>query len=246
MKTWHDDDDFWETMAAFLFDEERQSAAPVEIDQVMALLDIDPDSAVLDLCCGPGRHSLELARRGLRVTGVDRTAAYLKRACKQAESEGLDVEFVQDDVRRFCRPDAFDSAMMMYTSFGYFEQADENRQVLVNAHRSLKEQGMLIIDVMGKEVLARVFDERDWHEQHGIFFLQERQVSKNWSWMENRWIMLDGQNRHEFKVSHWIYSAVELTTLLEGCGFSAVDVYGDFDGAPYDHKARRLITVAHK
>ncbi len=246
MKTWHDDDDFWETMAAFMFDEERLSSTPVEIDQVLALLDLGPDSAVLDLCCGPGRHSLELARRGLHVTGVDRTTAYLKKARKQARSEGLDVKFVQEDMRCFCKPDTFDSAMMMFTSFGYFEEPDENMAVLVNTYRSLKEQGTLIIDVMGKEVLARIFGERDWHEQDGVIFLQEHKISKNWSWMENRWIMLDGQKRREFEVSHWIYSAAELTTILAGCGFSSVDVYGDFDGAPYDHKARRLITVAHK
>lgn len=246
MATWHDNDDFWETMMPFMFDEARWDAAPVEIDQVISLLDVSPESAILDLCCGPGRHSLELARRGFRVTGVDRTAAYLEKARKQAESEGLAVEFVQNDMRRFCRPNTFDGVIMMFTSFGYFEEPAENRQVLSNAYRSLKDQGTLAIDVMGKEVLARIFSERDWHEQDGVIFLQERRVCENWSWMENRWIRLDSQERCEFKVSHWIYSAVELSTMLKECGFSSVDVYGDIEGASYDHKARRLVTVAHK
>jgi SAM-dependent methyltransferase len=246
MTTWHDNDDFWATMAPFMFGEERWDAAPTEMEQVISLLGVAPESAILDLCCGPGRHSLELARRGFRVTGVDRTAAYLQRACQRTEREGLAVEFVQDDMRHFCRPNGFDSVIMMFTSFGYFEEPAENRQVLANAHRSLKDQGTLIIETMGKEILARIFSERDWIEQDGVIFLQERKVSKNWSWMENRWIRLDNQGRHEFKVSHWIYSAVELYDMLTACGFSSVDVYGDIEGAPYDHKAKRLVTVAHK
>ena len=118
--------------------------------------------------------------------------------------------------------------------------------MLVNVCRSLKNQGTLVIEMMGKEILARIFGERDWHEQDGVIFLEERKVCKNWSWMENRWIKIDEQGRHEFKVSHWIYSAVELTTMLKACGFSAVDIYGDMEGAPYDHKAKRLVAVAHK
>ena len=224
MTTWHDSDDFWETMAPFMFGEERWDATPAEVDRVISLLDIAPEGAILDLCCGPGRHSLELARRGFRVTGVDRTAAYLEKARQQAESEGLAVEFVQDDMRDFCRPDGFDSIIMMFTSFGYFEEPAENRQVLVNARRSLKSQGTLIIEMMGKEILARIFSERDWHEQDGVIFLQERKISKNWSWMDNRWIKIDDQGRHEFRVSHWIYSAVELSAMLKECGFSSVDV----------------------
>ena len=229
-----------------MFDEQRWAAAPVEVEQVVHLLGVSPGAAILDLCCGPGRHSLELARRGFRVTGVDRTAAYIKKAQKQAEEERLAVEFVQEDMRHFCRPNAFDGAISMFTSFGYFEDPAENRQVLVNVYRSLKDQGALIIDVMGKEVLARIFRERDWSERNGAIILKECRVDKNWSWMENRWIMFEGQERREFKVSHWIYSAAELTALLKECGFGSIDVYGDLEGAPYDHTARRLVTVAHK
>ena len=246
MKTWHENDEFWETMAPMMFGEERWAAAPVEIDQVILLLGVSPGAAILDLCCGPGRHSLELARRGFRVTGVDRTAAYLEKARKEATGEGLDIEFVQDDMRHFCRPSVFDSAMMMSTSFGYFENPAENRQVLANVYRSLKDQGTLILDVMGKEVLARIFSERDWSEHDGVVLLQERKVVRDWSWMENRWILFRNQERHEFKVSHWLYSATELSALLKECGFGSVDVYGSLEGVSYDHRARRLVVVAHK
>jgi SAM-dependent methyltransferase len=190
---------------------------------------------------------LELARRGFRVTGVDRTAAYLEQARRQAEAEGLTVEWVQADMREFCRPDAFDAAINLYTAFGYFEDPADDRAVATNLLRSLRSGGGLVIELMGKEVLARIFLERYWTElPDGTLILEEGQIRPGWDWVENRWILIRGTERTEFRVSHRLYSAVELSSLLTGCGFASVDVYGGLDGSPYDHTARRLVVVARK
>jgi hypothetical protein len=132
----------------------------------------------------------------------------------------------------------------MFTSFGYFEDAAENRQVLVNVRRSLKAGGKMIIEVMGKEVLARVFKERDWRELDGIYMLQERKVRRDWSWIDNLWILIDGNSRREYLVSHWVYSATELRALFLENGFNSATIYGGLDGSAYDHEAERLVAVA--
>jgi len=243
---WHDQDDFWKSMAPFLFTAEHWAKAPMQVEQVLVLLGVMPGASVLDLCCGPGRHAFELARRGLHVTGVDRTAAYLDYARKQAEAEGVAIEFVLEDMRSFCRPEAFDGAINLYTSFGYFDSPEDDRQVVLNVFRSLRDGGRFVIEMMGKEVLAGIFRERDWREQSGVILLEERRVSDNWKRMENRWTLIDGDSRKEFTVSHRLYSAAELTSLVLDCGFASVDVYGDLSGAPYDHTAERLVVVAHK
>jgi len=245
-KPWYEDDSFWETWGSVIFSEQHLARARGEIDGVISLLAIKPGIHILDLCCGVGRHSLELARRGFQVTGVDRTRSYLDRASKQAEAEGLKVEFVQDDMRNFCRPDAFDAVINMFTSFGYFEDPKDDKQVLGNVYRSLKSGGVFIMDTLGKEVLARVFTERNWEEEKGIFRLTEHKVSHNWGWMENRWIMFKDNKRIESKVTHRLYSAVELASLFAECGFRQINTYGDLSGSPYDHTARRLVMVAHK
>jgi len=245
-RAWHDDDTFWETMAPKMFGEAAWLTAIEQMDHVVTLLRLTPDQIILDLCCGPGRHSLTLARRGFRVTGVDRTAAYLARARQQAEAESLAVEWVQDDMRTFCRPAAFDGVLSMFTSFGYFADQAENRQVLENIYRSLKPGGAVLIDTMGKEVLARIFRERDWYEQDGILFLEERKISQSWAEIEARWIMIQGAERHEFAFSHHLYAASELQGLLKSVGFSAADAYGDLTGTSYDQNARRLVVVGRK
>jgi len=246
MKAWHEEDAFWTKWAPFIFFERRWEQARGEVADIISLLKVSPGASILDLCCGPGRHSLQLARSGFSVTGVDRTKMYLEKARKQAEKEGLEAEFIQNDMRTFCRPDTFNVVINLFTSFGYFEDMNDDRRVAENVYRSLRENGVFLIDTMGKEVLARVFRERDWYEVNGILVLQERRVSRNWSWMENRWIMVKDGKTEESRLSHRLYSAAELTALLRDCGFSSIDVYGDLTGTPYDHTAKRLVAVAHK
>lgn len=245
-KPWYEDDHFWEAVYPIMFNDERWTAASGEIEKLITLLDLTPSARILDLCCGPGRHSLELARRGFSVTGVDRTPLYLEIAKKKAKSEGLNIDFLQEDMRYFCRPATYDGVINLFTSFGYFEDPKEDRKVLLNTHHSLKNGGKLLMDLMGKEVMARIFHERDWHEENGAIVLEERKVSRDWSWSENRCIVLKGETRKEFRFAHRIYSAAELSALLKECGFSSVDVYGDLKGSPYDHKAQRLVIVAQK
>ena len=246
MSTWHESDHFWETLAPVFFGPQRWEVVPAEVEQIVGLLGVGPGAAILDLCCGPGRHALELARRGFRVTGVDRTATYLERARERAQEEGLDVEFVLEDMRQFCRPDAFDAVLSMFTSFGYFEDPAQNRQVLSNVYRSLRDGGVLLLELVGKEILARIFQERSWEEHGDILMLEERSIHQDWTWVEKRWIVQQGEERHEFVVSHWLYSAAELSAMLKTCGFDTVMAYGDLEGAPYDHAARRLVVVARK
>lgn len=245
-KPWHEDDMFWETWGPVMFSQQRLADSPAEVERIVSLLGIRPGACVLDLCCGVGRHSLELARRGFDVTGVDRTRRYLDQASEQADKEGLKIEFVQDDMRTFCRPDTFDAVINMFTSFSYFEDPEEDRQVVVNVYRSLISGGVFLLETMGKEILARIFLERNWHEENGVLILEERKVSRNWGWMENRWIMFKDDKRTEFKVTHRLYSATELAAVLAGCGFTQVDVYGDLEGGAYDQTAKRMVVVGHK
>lgn len=245
-KPWHEDDALWETWGPIMFTQQVLADAVSEIEKLVSLPGIKPGARVLDLGCGVGRHSVELARRGFQVTGVDRTRRYLEQASGKAGKERLKVEFVQDDMKVFCRPEAFDVVINMFTSFSYFEDPEEDRQVVENVYRSLKPGGVFLLEIMGKEVLARIFREKDWREQDGAFILCERKVSRNWGWMENRWIMFKDDKRTEFKVTHRLYSATELSSLLTGCGFAHVDVYGDLTGSPYDQTAKKMEIVARK
>lgn len=245
-KAWYENDSWWEALAPVLFPTARWQNTGLEVDRIVGLTGLQPGATVLDLCCGEGRHSLELARRGFHVTGVDRTNFYLAKGTELAKAEGLNIEFVQEDMRRFCRENSFDAVINMFTSFGYFEDQEDDYSVAANVYRSLKPGGVFLLDLMSKEILARIFRERDWHRIDDTIILEERRVSRNWGWIDSRWTLLRKNDRHELTVSHRLYSAAELVTLLESSGFKTIDIYGGLDGGPYDHTANRLVALAGK
>ncbi|HBG28180.1 MAG: hypothetical protein A2Y10_19570 [Planctomycetes bacterium GWF2_41_51] len=245
-QSWYEDEKFWKDTSPIIFNEKILACATDEIKQLIKVIGMRKGSKVLDLCCGIGRHSIELARKGFKVVGVDLTEQYLNKARKQARAEGLNVDFVRDDMRRFCQLEYFDAAINMYTAFGYFENPADDRRVLSNVYYSLRKGGTLIIQTMSKEVLARIFQARDWYRQNGKIILEERTLRDNWSWIDCTWTVLDKNKRYEYKFGHRIYSAAELTALLKDCGFGSVKIYSDFNGCDYDQNAKRLIAVAKK
>jgi len=244
---WYDDDSFWDDFAAFMFPSDRWAKTPLEVDGILALTGVAAGGGVLDLCCGPGRHSLDLARRGFRVTGVDRTVAYLARARASAAAEGLAIDFVHADMREFARPAAFDLALSLFTSFGYFERPEDDRAVVRHVCESLRPGGCFVMEMMGKEVLARIYGERRWETvEDGSWVLQESRLGSHWGWIENRWILVKEGRQREHRFGHRLYAATELVSLLEGVGFSTVRSFGDLGGSPYDQRAQRLVVVARK
>jgi SAM-dependent methyltransferase len=239
---WHETDEFWDHLGPILFEAGRWETAPSEIDSVLSLLGAPAGSPLLDLCCGPGRHALELARRGFRVTGVDRTASFLDMARNAAD--GLPAEFVQDDMRNFCRPEAYTGIINLYSSFGYFEDPADDRSALENMWHSLQPGGTLVMEMLGKEILARHLPGRNWVEWENGFLLEATQITQDLSWLENRWITITEDGVNEFFWGHRLYSAPELSALLTDVGFTDTRIYGSLSATPYNHSASRLVAVA--
>ena len=242
-----ENDEFWEAAAPAIFSEARWKSAPQEADGILSLLQPAPGAAVLDLCCGPGRIALELARRGYRVTGVDRTAAYLREAASRARRENLDIEFIHEDMREFARPEAFDAAINFYTSFGYSEDPADDRRALENVFASLKPGGRLLLEAMGREVLAAGFTPRDWHSPAGgLYLIEDRRIVDSWSAIETRWVLASEGGTREFTFRLRLYTGTEVRALLRDIGFSSVDIFGSLEGVPYDQNASRLVVLATK
>jgi SAM-dependent methyltransferase len=251
---WFNDNDFWEHYAPVIFDESRLAEVPAVTDGVTRLARLDlyqnknrhSGPFALDLCCGFGRITLELARQGFTATGVDLNERYLRTARETAAREGLDVTFIQKDIRGFKQKNAFDVAVNLYNSFGYFENPDDDLLALRNVHYSLRKGGSLIIDVLGKEIAVRDYIEAEWFERGGYTVLTESNPVDSWASVCNRWILIkDGQRQEKVFVQR-LYAASELRSLLFQAGFTAVELYGNWDESPYDEKAQTLIAVGRK
>ena len=195
MAEWFDNETFWMEMYPYLFTEQRFAAAEEQIEKIFELVGFQ-GKTVLDLCCGPGRHSISLAKRGIQVTGVDRTAFFLEKAKEKARAEEVNVEWVLEDMRRFVRPVSYDLVLNMFTSFGYFDDKSDDLIVLKNVFTSLKPGGAFLIDVMGKERLAKIFqptvsDVLD----DGTMIVQRPEIYNNWTRVKSDWTIIKGDHR---------------------------------------------------
>jgi SAM-dependent methyltransferase len=243
---WFADEDFWEAAFPFMFPEARFANAAEQAEKVLKLVGAEPQ-CILDLCCGPGRHSVPLAKMGYRVTGVDRSPFLLNKARHSAVAAGLDIEWVEQDIRDFRRPASFDLAINLFTSFGYFEDDAENRAVLRNVFESLTSGGAFVIDTLGKEPFARIFQPAGADEVPGAgWMIQRRTVSDDWSRVSVEMLLIQNNVVRTHGFRHWLYSGRELKEMLRAAGFAEVRLYGNLDGIDYGPEAQRLVAVARK
>ncbi|MFQ5924306.1 MAG: class I SAM-dependent methyltransferase [Anaerolineales bacterium] len=246
MADWFSDEAFWRMFFPVLFPEERFDIAGEQVDKILALVDFEGNS-VLDLACGPGRHSVELARKGLKVVGVDLSQFLLEKAKERANAAGVEVEWIHDDMRSFKRPASFDLCLSMFTSFGYFDEKKDDVAVIRNIYESLNEGGVCLVDVVGKEWLAKHFQPTTSRElDDGTLMIERHEIVDDWSRIRNRWIMLKEGKAEEYLFEHTVYSAQELKDRFADVGFGRVEVYGDLEGAEYGPAATRLIATARK
>jgi SAM-dependent methyltransferase len=246
MAEWFEDESFWIETFPTMFPDTRFLVAEEQVTKALALAEI-PQGAVLDLCCGPGRHSVVLAKLGFQVTAVDRTSYLLSIARERAARRNVEIEFVLEDMRHFVRPEAFDLVLNMFTSFGYFDQKDEDLQVLRNIHESLKPGGVFLIDVISKEFLAKNFQATSSVKgPDGVLVVERREICDDWTRIRNEWILIKDQTAKQFKFSHTIYSGQELRSLMQRAGFDLISLFGDLDGNEYGINATRLIAMGRK
>jgi len=207
---------------------------------------LDSSPKILDVCCGFGRISSELARRGYSVTGIDITESYLQTAREEASYENLNIEYIHCDARDFVRHEFFDIAINIYISFGYFASQQDDLQLLRNVYESLKPGGCFIIETLGKEIAVRDFVEAEWFERAGYTMLTEYEPLDSWTFLKNRWILIKDEKRIEKILTQRLYSASELRSILLEAGFSKVEIYGNWNESSYDQNAAKLIAVARK
>lgn len=218
-----------------------------EVEGIVEILGLPQGARVLDLACGWGRHSIELARAGFRVTGVDLSETLLARARRRAEAAGVSVEWVRADMREVPREGEFDAVLSLYSSLGYFLSDEEDLRVLRGAHRALRPGGWLLLETMHRDHVVGGYADRDWWEaDDGTLVWVEREfdavegVSREWL----RWRKGEegGEKFHALRVR----TATEWDALLRRAGLRPVEWYGGWEMEPFVHTSEVLVAAARK
>ena len=243
---WFADETIWKDLYPFTFPESTFALADGQVEKILRLTGVG-GGTVLDLCCGPGRHAVALAKRGFAVTAVDRTLFLLEDARARAAHANLRVEFVLDDMRRFSRPASFDLIINFFTSFGYFDDPADDLRVLELVRENLRPGGVFVLEMVSKERLARDFQATTSRElPNGQILFERHEIVDDWTRVRNRWTLIRADSTRTFEFTHRIYSGQEMKDLLAKAGLSGAHVYGDLDGSSYGFGAHRLIAVARR
>ena len=243
---WFADESIWKDLYPFHFPESTFAVGDDQVEKMLRLTGV-AGGQVLDLCCGPGRHAVPLAKRGFSVTAVDRTSFLLDLARARAAQARLSIEFLLEDMRRFSRPATFDLIINMFTSFGYFDDREEDLRVLELVRKNLRPGGVFIIEMVSKERIAQVFNATTSMQlPNGDVLFERHEIIDDWTRIRNRWTLMRAGGARAFEFTHRIYSGQEMKDLLAAAGLIGARLYGDLDGRPYGVNVQRLVAVAQR
>ncbi|WP_395373174.1 class I SAM-dependent methyltransferase [Marinicella sp. W31] len=243
---WYQDEQLWEIFYDSMFDADSFAVASEQVPKILSMVPAKVNK-VLDLACGPGRHLIPFAQMGLDVTGVDSSGFLLNRAAHMIESEDLAATLVHADMLDYETTTGFDLVTNLFTSFGYYEDPQDNQKLLAQIHHMLKDSGYLVLDVFGKENLLQTMEPVHLTEyDNGDIRVERPLLTDEMQVFSNEWILIRGDQAYRKQYQHYVYSGVELRQMLKQAGFSSVKLYGSFDADPYDMESERLIAVAQK
>ncbi len=244
---WFENEDFWLNYAPIMFDAQHWAQANGIAQSIKKIAELNDGASVLDVCCGPGRISVELALLNLEVTGVDITQPFLDAAKESANDEKVSLNLINADMRTFRSKTKFDCAINVYNSFGYCNSIEEDFQILKSVYNSLKKGGKFILECISRETAIKFFTEGEWFERAGKTVLTDFSVEGAWEGLKSKWILIskDG-SRMEHTFVQRLYSAADLRDELLKIGFKSAQVFGGWDLRPYNQTADTMLILAEK
>jgi SAM-dependent methyltransferase len=210
-----------------------------DVDFICDVLGLDDGAKVLDLFCGTGRHSLELAKRGYSVTGIELNHDYLELGKKGGKAIENTPNFIQGDVRCVNYGEGYDAVIIMYQSFGYFSDS-EDKLVLSKVYDVLNIGGKFLIEILNRNWILNNFVEIQETEVEGILIVEKRKFDELTN--RNNFII----QRHEkdgiiTKQGSWrLYTANEMIKILGSLGFQYLGGYSNREKEILDDETRLM------
>lgn len=211
---------------------EKELAAPV-------------GSKFLDIPCGNGRLSVELAKRGYKMTGLDLSEEFLQEA-RSNPSITPQPQWISGDMRRLEWKNQFDGAFCFGNSFGYMEYPDMEI-FLSGLSRALKRKGRFILETgIVAEALLPNYKEREWYQFDDILFTIENHYQADTSCLETKMTFVRNGKTETRESLHWVYTAAEIRRILERAGFEILETYESTDSKPFRLGSQELFVVSQK
>lgn len=217
-------------------------------------LNCEKGAHVLDVPCGNGRLSFEMAKRGLRVTGIDISREFIEEARAiqnggvgpPTTAGGSDITFILGDMRYVEAVTTYDGAYCFGNSFAFFDHS--NMQLFLSAiARGLKPGARFLIETgMAAESVLPDFEEQSCHEMGDMIITMKEQYVAVESCIDSEYIFEREGKTETRRAREWIYTVAEIRRMLEHAGFAILNVYGSLKGEPYKLGDQELFIVTSK
>jgi len=242
--TWYKD---WFNSKNYLrvYSHRNQEEAERLVDLIAKILNLPANSSVLDMACGAGRHAVTFAKMGYKVTAVDLSHLLISEAKKNADQEGVELDFVLCDILEFETNKKFDLTVNLFTSIGYFDNDEENYAVIKKAYDLLKSGGYFVLDYFNKEFLLKNLIPMTVFSENGLKIIQNRSIEG--TRIVKKITIANNDSSEEFNESVRLYSFEEIINYIKKAGFTIVKQYGDYFGNNFESESSpRLIIFAMK
>lgn len=208
---------------------------------------------LLDLGCGPGIYGERFAKTGYEVTGVDISERSVNYANEQARAAGSNAQYVVQDYRTLSYENAFDLATMIYCDFGVLSDSDGER-VLQNAHRALKPNGTLILDVFtpafysnwNADITCEFQESGFWRPTPHAIVKSTQDYRDRTTFVTQYAVIEETDTLEIYRIWEQVFTVETLSARLNKCGFSIEGIYGDVTGIPYTETSEMIGVVAQK
>jgi len=253
MTAWYEKSFGCEYLALYAHRDTAEARA--DIQAMIKLLSPPKDEPLLDLCCGACRHLLVLREMGFsQLVGLDLSEELLQVAAEHladgdAESGEAPnrVRLVRADMRAIPYENYFATVLSLFTSFGYFENDEENRAVLKAVRRSLKPGGKFLMDYMNRDYVVSHLVERDEKVLPDRYVKNVRCLTDDCRRVEKTTTVIAKSGaKHEFNESVRLYSEAEMIEMLKAAGLVPLRSYGSLKGQDFGPESKRLVIVAEK
>ena len=210
---------------------------------------ISKKGVALDLCCGTGRHSIILHKKGWSIIGMDLSKNLLAIAKLRMREAAAKFPLVRADMRYFpFKSEVFSAIINMFTSFGYLPSEVEDMKSLLEISRALKKNGRFLLDLVNRDHIVRNFRERDWAEFEPYYLLERRSLDLESSKLISQWALIEKGNGETKSILHEVrlYTLTRVEQLLKKAGLEVKEVYGGYEKQEFNLDSSRMIVFAQR
>jgi len=217
-----------------------------EIDFILSILPVNPGNRFLDIGCGFGRHSIELAQRGFAVLGIDPSAAMIAAAQERSATEAQHPEFRQLKGEDLQLHNEFDAAICLFTSLGQVVDQKDNLPLLHNAFQALLPGGNFILDIPQRGWAVSNLKMSERFGEGDTFTQVTRSYDAGQNLVTEVFALVSADEQRQYVLQYRLFNQAQIIQLLEGAGFVGITCYGGYADMPLDSHSPTMVISAQK